>query len=87
MCDWSDVKRANPKAMCGRVFGILGEKNSEANKPMEEIVYKGRFVYAGNGVQVADGYNPNDRWSEISEPPFYHGFYEAGGRVSCAYST
>eukprot|EP00971_Amphidinium_carterae_P116855 2314279-Amphidinium_carterae.1 len=67
--EYQDVLR-DPKehdAMFGRVFAILGQKNSEAlsgDKP-----YKARAVFEGNRIHTKSGVAPHELFQQIANTP------------------
>ena len=77
--EWTTVQRRHPDAVCGRLFGILGQKHSEmaGAKPQDksstsstpDAPYKGRIVMAGNNLQTGDGREAYTLFTEVSGPP------------------
>ena len=67
--EWATVRRADPRAMCGRVFAIMGEKAAERNLPPEQRIYKARVVFAGNAIQTSSGVPAHELFQEVSSAP------------------
>ena len=67
--EWSNVRKRDPTASCGRVFSILGEKNAERHAPEAEREYKARIAFAGNAIQTASGVAPHELFQEVSSAP------------------
>ena len=67
--EWADVRRADPRAMCGRVFAIMGEKAAERNLPPDQRDYKARVVFAGNAIQTSSGVPAHELFQEVSQAP------------------
>ena len=53
--------------MCGRVFGILGNKNDEC--PIEEQLLKYRAVFQGSNIRTKTGISAIDLFEEVSNAP------------------
>ena len=67
--EWATVRRADPRAMSGRVFATMGEKAAERNLPPEQRIYKARVVFAGNAIQTSSGVPAHELFQEVSSAP------------------
>ena len=68
------ARQAGKEVMIGRIFGILGQKNSELvkeDKPvdLELCPYKGRIVFQGSSIQTASGCGAHALFQELSTAP------------------
>ena len=62
------VKGRFGKAIVGRAFAIMGEKNAESLNP-DEHSYKGRIVFQGNCMKASHGMNIHEVFQEVSNTP------------------
>ena len=67
--EYRDLMRDKSQAeiMCGRVFGILGNKHDEC--PVEEQELKFRAVFQGNNIRTKTGISAIDLFEEVSSAP------------------
>eukprot|EP00972_Heterocapsa_arctica_P057834 8531257-Heterocapsa_arctica.AAC.1 len=54
--------------MCGRLFAIMGEKNSEATDLLHQS-YKARIVFAGNNIKTTDGVPAWELFQVVCQAP------------------